>query len=70
MKGEVGPFSRSQHHNAHDAFAVCPLTVLFHPDFPLILVGNAHDHGCRAGVNAHLVGHFQHESLGWVTHVR
>ncbi len=48
-----------QHHQAHDAFAIDLLFVLFDENVSFKLVCDAHDHGSRTCVNAHLVLHHQ-----------
>jgi hypothetical protein len=50
-------FAGGQHHQAHDALPVHLFLVLFHENVAAIFVGDAHDHGGRPGMNAHLVLH-------------
>jgi len=52
---DLGAFAGGEHHQAHDGFAVHLLLVLFDEDVGFELVGDAHDHRGRAGMDAHFV---------------
>ena len=52
---QLGPLAGGQHHQSHDALAVDLLTVLFHPDFRLVAVGNLDETRRRPGVHPQLV---------------
>jgi len=56
---QFAPRPGREHHQAHDAFAIDPLAVLFHKNVALKAVGRLDKHRCGPGVNAEFVPNHQ-----------
>src|SRR5438046_10423183 len=55
MNGQFAARTGGEHHQAHDAFAVHFLTVLFHRNLALVAIGSFDKQRRRPGVNAQFV---------------